>query len=87
MAHRCDPYQNTIETERNHAGGGGGGGGYTGRRVNETMPVIHAEVLLSATPLDLESVLFFLWRSGNGGFWFPVQPADRGGAGEFFMNS
>lgn len=59
MAHECDPDQNTIKTERNHATGGGGGGGYAGRRVDETMPVIHAEVLLGATPLDLESCLFF----------------------------
>lgn len=37
----------------------GGGGEYTGRRVDDTMQVIHAEVLLRATTLDLESVFFF----------------------------
>lgn len=59
-ARRRDPYQNTVETEHNHASSGGGGE-YTGRRVDDTMQVIHAEVLLKATTLDLESVLFFVF--------------------------
>lgn len=58
-AHRRDPYQNTVETEHNRASGGGGGE-YTGRRVDDTMQVIHAEVLLRATTLDLQS---FFWCS------------------------
>lgn len=67
-ARRRDPYQNTVETEHNHASSGGGGE-YTGRRVDDTMQVIHAEVLLKTTTLDLESVFFLFcflvqWKRG-----------------------
>lgn len=85
MAHWWDPYENTVEAQRNH-GSRGGGGGYTGRRVDETMQVIHAEVPLRATPLGLE---FAVETGGGGGgrSGFPLELADRGGTGGFLMNS